>query len=203
MNPDFYVKKLKRNFYTRDLQIVAKELLGKILVKKDGKAILSGKIVEVEAYDGDIDEASHAFTGKTERTKIMFNEGGYFYVYFTYGAHYCCNVVTGKKGRGTAVLIRAIEPVEGISSMSKNRFGNMIDEKDKIKLTNGPGKVCKAFGISKEHYGVDLTGENIFILNMPKIKDDEIVITKRVGIKKSMDLAWRYYIKNNPYVSKK
>ena len=203
MNPDFYVKKLKRNFYTRDLQIVAKELLGKILVKKDGKAILSGKIVEVEAYDGDIDEASHAFTGKTERTKIMFNEGGYFYVYFTYGAHYCCNVVTGKKGRGTAVLIRAIEPVEGISSMSKNRFGYMIDEKDKIKLTNGPGKVCKAFGISKEHYGVDLTGENIFILNMPKIKDDEIVITKRVGIKKSMDLAWRYYIKNNPYVSKK
>ncbi len=203
MNPDFYVKKLKRNFYTRDLQIVAKELLGKILVKKDGKAILSGKIVEVEAYDGDIDEASHAFTGKTERTKIMFNEGGYFYVYFTYGAHYCCNVVTGKKGRGTAVLIRAIEPVEGISSMSKNRFGNMIDEKDKIKLTNGPGKVCKAFGISKEHYGVDLTGENIFIVNMPKIKDDEIVITKRVGIKKSMDLAWRYYIKNNPYVSKK
>ncbi len=203
MNPDFYVKKLKRNFYTRDLQIVAKELLGKILVKKDGKAILSGKIVEVEAYDGDIDEASHAFTGKTERTKIMFNEGGYFYVYFTYGAHYCCNVVTGKKGRGTAVLIRAIEPVEGISLMSKNRFGNMIDEKDKIKLTNGPGKVCKAFGISKEHYGVDLTGENIFILNMPKIKDDEIVITKRVGIKKSMDLAWRYYIKNNPYVSKK
>ncbi len=203
MNPDFYVKKLKRNFYTRDLQIVAKELLGKILVKKDGKAILSGKIVEVEAYDGDIDEASHAFTGKTERTKIMFNEGGYFYVYFTYGAHYCCNVVTGKKGRGTAVLIRALEPVEGISSMSKNRFGNMIDEKDKIKLTNGPGKVCKAFGISKEHYGVDLTGENIFIVNMPKIKDDEIVITKRVGIKKSMDLAWRYYIKNNPYVSKK
>ena len=203
MNPDFYVKKLKRNFYTRDLQIVAKELLGKILVKKDGKAILSGKIVEVEAYDGDIDEASHAFTGKTERTKIMFNEGGYFYVYFTYGAHYCCNVVTGKKGRGTAVLIRALEPVEGISSMSKNRFGNMIDEKDKIKLTNGPGKVCKAFGISKEHYGVDLTGENIFIVNMPKIKDEEIVITKRVGIKKSVDLAWRYYIKNNPYVSKK
>ena len=203
MKPDFYVKKLKRNFYTRDLQIVAKELLGKIIVKKDGESILSGKIVEVEAYDGEIDEASHAFIGKTERTKIMFNEGGYFYVYFTYGAHYCCNVVTGKKGRGTAVLIRAIEPVEGISLMSKNRFGNMIDEKDKIKLTNGPGKVCKAFGISKEHYGVDLTGENIFIVNMPKIKDEEIGITKRVGIKKSMDLAWRYYIKNNPYVSKK
>ena len=203
MKPDFYVKKLKRNFYTRDLQIVAKELLGKIIVKKDGESILSGKIVEVEAYDGEIDEASHAFIGKTERTKIMFNEGGYFYVYFTYGAHYCCNVVTGKKGKGTAVLIRAVEPVQGIRTMTKNRFGYLINEKDKIKLTNGPGKVCKAFGISKEHYGADLTGENIFIVNMPKINDEEIVITKRVGIKKSVDLAWRYYIKNNPYVSKK
>lgn len=203
MNPDFYVKKLKRNFYTRDLQIVAKELLGKILVKKDGNTILSGKIVEVEAYDGEIDEASHAYIGKTERTKIMFNEGGYFYVYFTYGAHYCCNVVTGKAGKGTAVLIRAIEPIDGLDEMAINRFGSLIIEKEKIKLTNGPGKICKAFGISKEHYGIDLTDEYIFIIDMPKIKEEEIIITKRIGIKKSVDLKWRYYIKNNPYVSKK
>lgn len=203
MNQDFYVKKLKRNFYTRDLQIVAKELLGKILVKKDSKTTLSGKIVEVEAYDGDIDEASHAYIGKTERTKIMFNEGGYFYVYFTYGTHYCCNVVTGIIGKGTAVLIRAIEPIDGLDVMAINRFGRLINEKEKIKLTNGPGKICKAFGISKEHYGIDLTDGNIFIIDMPKIKEEEIIITKRIGIKKSADLKWRYYIKNNPYVSKK
>ncbi len=203
MNPDFLVKKLKRNFYTRDLQIVAKELLGKIFVKMDGRSILSGRIVEVEAYDGEIDEASHTFIGKTERNKIMFNEGGYLYVYFTYGAHYCCNVVTGKMGKGTAVLIRALEPIDGLDEMAVNRFGGLISEKEKLNLTNGPGKICKAFGISKEHYGIDLTNGNIFIIDMPKLKEEEIIITKRIGIKKSVDLKWRYYIKNNPYVSKK
>ncbi len=200
----FPAKKLKRNFYTRDLQIVAKELLGKILVKKNGRKYLAGKIVEVEAYDGEIDEASHTFVGLTERNKIMFNEGGYFYVYFTYGAHYCCNVVTGRKGHGTAVLIRAIEPLEGIDAMSVNRFGRkLMNEKEKINLTSGPGKVCQALEISKEHYGYDLTGDKIFLLYQPKIAENNIVTTKRIGIKKSVDLQWRFYIKDNPYVSKK
>jgi DNA-3-methyladenine glycosylase len=196
--------KLPRSFYTRNVITVAKELLGKILVKKEGRQLLSGLIVEAEAYDGAVDEAAHTFIGKTKRNEIMFNEGGFFYVYFTYGNHFCCNVVTGKKNHGTAVLIRAIEPLTGIKQMAKNRFGKTsIDDKEKINLTNGPGKVCKAFNISRDHYGLDLTGNHVFILDNSQIKNKDIVITKRIGIKKSADLRWRFYIKDNPYVSKR
>ena len=104
--------KLKREFYTRNLLNVAKNLLGKILVKKIGQKIISGKIVEVEAYHGDYDQASHAFKGKTKRNEIMFEEGGHLYVYFTYGIHFCANVVIGKKDKAAAVLIRAVEPLK-------------------------------------------------------------------------------------------
>lgn len=197
-------KKLSKQFYTRNLLTVARELPGKILVKKYGKTFLAGKIVEVEAYDGMIDEAAHTFTGRTKRNEIMFNDGGYFYVYFTYGAHFCCNIVTGKKDHGTAVLIRAVEPLAGIKKMSLNRYNKItLTEKEKLNLTSGPGKVCEAFGITKEHYGLDLTGDKIFLLDRPKLKKSEIVITKRIGIKKSVDLPWRFYIKDNPYVSRK
>lgn len=197
-------KKLSKQFYTRNLLTVARELPGKILVKKYGKTFLAGKIVEVEAYDGMIDEAAHTFTGRTKRNEIMFNDGGYFYVYFTYGAHFCCNIVTGKKDHGTAVLIRAVEPLAGIKKMSLNRYNKIsMTEKEKLNLTSGPGKVCEAFGITKEHYGLDITGDKIFLLDRPKLKKSEIVITKRIGIKKSVDLPWRFYIKDNPYVSRK
>jgi DNA-3-methyladenine glycosylase len=204
MNTFLNIKKLPKKFYTREVKIVAKDLLGKILVKNDGNSILAGKIVEVEAYDGNIDQAAHTFIGKTKRNEIMFNEGGYFYVYFTYGAHFCCNVVTGKKDHGTAVLIRAIEPVKGQNKMTKNRFGRkLLNEKERFNLTNGPGKVCQAMGINRVHYGTDLTMDKIFILDAPKLKKDMVVVTKRVGIKKSVDLPWRFYIKENPYVSRK
>ncbi|MFZ0454891.1 MAG: DNA-3-methyladenine glycosylase [Ignavibacteriaceae bacterium] len=197
-------KKLPRKFYTRDLLTVAKELLGKILVKKENGLILSGIIVEVEAYDGEVDEAAHTFTGKTKRNEIMFGEGGFFYVYFTYGAHFCCNVVTGIEGKGTAVLIRAVEPLEGEEIMIKNRLGRELkSEKERFNLTSGPGKVCQAFSISKEHYGIDLTGNEIFILNNKKLKKDEIGVSQRIGIKKSVNLPWRFFIKNNNYISRK
>jgi len=197
-------KKLKREFYTRSLLFVARDLLGKILVKKSGSKILSGKIVEVEAYHGDYDQASHAYKGKTKRNEVMFNEGGYFYVYFTYGAHFCANVVVGKKGKGIAVLIRALEPVEGIDVMIKNRFGGkLIHEKENYNLTNGPGKLCKAFGINKNHNGTDLTGNEIFILNQPKLRNKDIGVSKRIGITRSVDLQWRFFIKGNPFVSRK
>lgn len=196
--------KLPGSFYTREVLTVAKELLGKVLVKKDGRTLIAGKIVEVEAYNGSVDEAAHTFNGKTKRNEIMFNEGGYFYVYFTYGAHFCCNVVTGKKGEGTAVLIRAVEPIAGIKYMSVNRFGKIVlTEKEKIKLTNGPGKVCEAFGITKEYYGADLKSSKVFILDRPKLNNGHIVNTRRIGIKKSVELPWRFYIKDNFYVSKK
>ncbi len=197
-------QKLTKNFYTRELITVAKELLGKILVKKDEKHLLSGKIVEVEAYDGSVDEAAHTFNGKTKRNEIMFKEGGFLYVYFTYGAHFCSNVVTGKKDSGTAVLIRAIEPVDGIEIMIKNRFNrDLVNEREKFNLTSGPGKVCKALGVDKSHYGKDLTGDEIFILNAAKVPKSDIVVTERIGIKKSVNLQWRFYIKDNPYVSRK
>ncbi len=204
MAPKIIQKKLERNFYTRELLTVARNLLGKILVKKDKDIIISGKIVEVEAYDGSIDEAAHTFIGKTKRNEIMFGIGGFFYVYFTYGAHFCCNVVTGKIGQGTAVLIRAIEPIKGEDIMIKNRFKrDLVNEKEKYNLTNGPGKICQAMSINKNHYGLDLTGNKVYLLDAPEIKEDDIIITKRIGIKKSVDLPWRFYIKDNPYVSKR
>jgi DNA-3-methyladenine glycosylase len=197
-------QKLNRSFYTRNVLIVAKELLGKILVKRDGLKILSGRIAEVEAYDGSIDQAAHTFRGKTERNKIMFGAGGFLYVYFTYGNHYCCNIVTGEEGSGTAVLIRAVEPLTGIDIMIKNRFGrDLLNEKEKFNLTSGPGKLCRAFAITMDHYGTDLTGDDIYILNSPKIKPEEIIVSRRIGIIKSVDLPWRFYIEENPYVSKK
>jgi len=203
MTPNKPVK-LNREFYTRNLLIVARELLGKIIVKRSGGKILSGKIVEVEAYHGDYDQASHAFRGKTKRNEVMFNEGGCLYVYFTYGAHFCANIVVGKKGKGIAVLIRAIEPVEGIDVMIKNRFGReIIQYKEKYSLTNGPGKLCQALGINTTHNGTDLTGNEIFILDQPKLKGKEIGVGKRIGITRSVDLQWRFFIKDNSFVSRK
>lgn len=165
---------------------------------------LAGKIVEVEAYDGNIDQAAHTFIGRTKRNEIMFNQGGYLYVYFTYGIHFCANVVTGKEGMGTAVLIRAVQPLFGIEQMIRNRYHrDLKNEKEKLNLTNGPGKICQAFGINKDHYGADLTGNQIFIIDQPKVHNKNIIVTKRIGITKSVDLLWRFYIKDNPWVSSK
>ena len=198
------MKKLSKTFYKKDVLSIARALPGKTLVKKEGRKIISGRIVEVEAYDGSIDQAAHTYGGVTKRNEVMFNEGGYLYVYLSYGMHFCCNVVTGVKGKGTAVLIRAVEPVDGIDSMGKNRFGKKIlTEKEKHNLTSGPGKVCKAFGIERKHSGIDLTGENIFILNTNLKENEKIISSKRIGITKSVDLPWRYYIKDNPYLSRK
>ena len=195
---------LKREFYTRTVITVARELLGKVLVKRTGGKLLAGIIVELEAYDGSVDEAAHTFKGKTKRNEIMFGEGGFLYVYFTYGAHFCSNVVTGHEGKGTAVLIRALEPVLGIDEMTKNRYGrDLKNEKEKLNLTNGPGKVCKALSITKEHYAADLTGDDIYILDRPALKKKDIVAAERVGISKSIELPWRFYIRGNPYVSRK
>lgn len=195
--------KLLRNFYTRSVLTVAKELIGKILVKNEQTKILSGRIVEVEAYDGNIDEAAHTFIGKTKRNEVMFKEGGYLYVYFTYGAHFCCNVVTGKKDHGTAVLIRAVEPIEGIETMIRRRFGRKLKNKNEIfNLTSGPGKVCKAFGINREHSGLDLTEDKIYLMDAPKLSKSKIGISKRIGISKSVDLPWRFFEKGNPYLSR-
>lgn len=203
MKDHLSARKLRKSFYRRELLDVAKSLLGKILVKVDGKNILSGIIVEVEAYHGDFDEAAHSYRGITKRTEIMFESGGYLYVYFTYGAHHCCNVVTGKKGQGTAVLIRAVEPLSGIDTMIKNRFGRKPKNiKEIFNLTSGPGKTCQAFGIDRKYSGTDLTGNEIFILDGEKIRSKDIGVSKRIGISRSVELPWRFFIKNNPYLSR-
>lgn len=196
-------KKLSRQFYTRPVIKVAKELLGKTLIKKESRKILAGRIVEVEAYDGNIDEASHSFKGKTKRNEVMFRKGGFFYVYFTYGVHHCCNVVTGKEGHGAAVLIRAAEPLSGIETMALRRFGiRKINEKQLLNLTNGPGKICEAFAFDRTHSGLDLTGDKVYIIDAPLLKKSEIGVSKRIGITKSTELPWRFYIKESKFLSR-
>jgi DNA-3-methyladenine glycosylase len=199
------MEKLTADFYRRDALTVARELLGKIFVRRTGGKTLSGKIVEVEAYKGSIDEAAHTFRGKTKRNEIMFEEGGLLYVYFTYGAHFCCNVVAGRKDEGDAALLRAIEPIEGVDVMAANRGFDSAEISDKIlkNLTSGPGKICQALNIIREDNGTNLLGDEIFLLNAAAVKDKDVVVCKRVGITRSVDFPWRFYIKNNPYVSKK
>ena len=143
---------LERSFYERNTQVVAFELIGKILVLKENGMTLSGKIVETEAYFGTQDPASHAYRGVTPRNQVMFGAPGISYVYFTYGSHHCLNVVTEKEDVAGAVLIRSLEPIDGVAIMRKRR-GNVNEE----QLTNGPGKLTQAFGITREHSGIDLT----------------------------------------------
>lgn len=195
---------LSRKFYSRPVLKVARDLLGKIIVKVESNKLLSGRIVEVEAYDGRIDQAAHSFNGMTERNEVMFREGGYFYVYFTYGVHHCCNVVTGKKNSGTAVLIRAIQPIDGIEIMAKRRFGKKkLNEKEMFNLTSGPGKICQAFGFTREHSGTDLTGNKIFLIDQKKISSSKTGISERIGITRSKELMWRFFEIGNPYLSRK
>ena len=204
MNTTMNKTRLNKKFYNRELLTVAIELLGNILVKKDGNKILAGRIVEVEAYNGDTDSAAHTFTGKTKRNEVMFNEGGLLYVYFTYGAHHCCNVVTGIEGKGTAVLIRAVEPTTGIDAMIQNRFKReLLNANEIFNLTSGPGKVCSAFSIIKNHSGIDLTGNKIYLVKSKLKKHEKIGVSKRIGITRSVDLPWRFFIEDNPYLSRK
>jgi DNA-3-methyladenine glycosylase len=189
-------KRLNRNFYNRSTLKIAKELLGKCLVmEKDGKYV-SGKIVETEAYIGPDDPASHAYRGPTSRNKVMFGNPGYAYVYLTYGMHHCLNFVTERKGFPAAVLIRALEPVDGIEIMKKRRQTGNLEN-----LTNGPAKLCQALGIDRTLNGADLCSDIIYVEdqgNMPT----KIISTSRIGIKEGKDKKWRFYIKNNEFVSR-
>lgn len=195
---------LTKKFYSRPVLKVAKDLLGKILVKVESDKLLSGRIVEVEAYDGRIDRAAHSFIGRTERNEVMFREGGYFYVYFTYGVHHCCNVVTGKRNHGAAVLIRALEPIDGIEIMAKRRYSKKkLKEKELLNLTNGPGKICQAFRFTRKDSGIDLTGNKIFLIDQKRLSNSKTGISERIGITKSKELKWRFFEIGNPYLSRK
>lgn len=213
MNSDFKSEleliKLDRSFYSKNAVRLSRDLLGKYLVHlKDGKELI-GKIVEVEAYMGIGDKAAHSYKGRrTARTEVMYGEEGHGYVYLIYGMYHCLNVVAAKKGIAQAVLIRALEPFRGSEIMAVNRYGKALGELKKsqiMNLTNGPGKLCKAFNIDMKYNGEDLTGNRLFICRIGRFEEDfEIVETKRIGIdyaEEAKYFPWRFYIKDNPYVS--
>ena len=192
------------HFYEQPLHDLAQGLLGCLFVREfpDGRRI-SATIVEVEAYAQINDPASHSYTGERERNRVMFGPEGRLYVYFTYGMYYCCNVVSGPEGHGDAVLIRAAEPVEGLDDMILNRYGKRdIGSVQKKNLTNGPAKFCAAFAINKQENGTDLRNGSIFLENGNPVSEDRIGRSTRIGISSGKDLPWRYYIKENPWVSK-
>ena len=190
---------IPREFYERHVVDVSRDLLGKLLVRVYNQKVLVGKIVETEAYRGKDDPASHAYRGKTPRNSIMFGKPGVAYIYIIYGMYHCLNVIAEPEGEAAGVLIRAIEPLKGINLMKQLRGTNKIKN-----LTNGPGKLTKAFAIDKSFNGMDLTQKNILFIAYPNQKEAfEIVETQRIGIKVGLDKMWRFYIRNNPFVSKK
>ena len=181
---------LPRKFYSRDTVQVAKDLLGKTLVRKIGKQKLTGIIIETEAYKGKNDPASHASKKKTERNKVMFGQVGWSYVYFTYGMHYCFNVVAKKGGEESgAVLIRSIQPRLGITTMIRNRKLDLISN-----LVNGPAKLTQAMQIAKKQYHVDLTKDSDLFI-MDGIKPTKILAKSRIGITLGVDKLWNFSFK--------
>ncbi|MDB5177401.1 MAG: DNA-3-methyladenine glycosylase [Candidatus Saccharibacteria bacterium] len=172
----------------------AKRLLGCYIEREIAGQKLVARIVETEAYDM-ADAASHSFKGETKRTKVMFGPAGYLYVYFTYGMHYCCNVVVGPEGYGAAVLIRAVEPIEGSEYMESRRG------KTGVLATNGPAKLCQAMDIRLSDNGTDLTKGAIRLVEQPAIDQNQIITTTRIGISSAIDTPWRFYLTDNPYVS--
>lgn len=190
------MKILARSFYERDTTDVARDLLGKILVRKIDGQIVSGVIVETEAYRYKDDPASHTYGGMTERNKAMFGQVGRAYVYFTYGMHYCVNAVARSHDyEAGAVLIRSLVPRQGIDFMSRRRKTSDISN-----LTNGPAKLTQALKITKKEYGEDLTKRsNLFVLDGLEIKKSEIFAGPRVGIKKANDKMWNFKITKNVF----
>lgn len=186
---------LDQSFFTKEAPELAKSLLGCVLIHETEDGITAGIIVETEAYSQE-DAASHSFNGETPRTKIMFGPGGFAYVYFTYGMHYCFNVVSGPAGHGQAVLIRALEPIEGIELMKKRR------NKEELKiLCNGPAKLVQAMGITKQDYGRPLFEGKLRIQKSQHVKVSNIATGPRIGISKARDKKWRFWLKDSKFVS--
>jgi DNA-3-methyladenine glycosylase len=204
------MQKLQREFYNRDSVTVSKELLGKYLVHVVEGEKLIGKIVEVEAYMGPIDKAAHSYNNRrTERVEVMYGPPGFSYVYIIYGMYNCMNVVVEEPGKPQAILIRGLEPIEGLAPMCRFRYGKTCEElskREKIGLTNGPGKLCKALNIDRSHNGLDLCGERLYIAKDEGEQPFEMISTTRINIdyaEEAKDFPWRFYIKDNPYVSRK
>jgi len=203
------LKKLDREFYNRDSIIVAKELLGKLLVHEINGRRISARIVEAEAYMGFTDKAAHSYGGKrTPRVEVMYGGPGYSYIFIIYGMYCCFNIVTREEENPQAVLIRAVQPVEGVEWMAHERYGKTFEEltrKQRQGLTNGPGKLCTSLSIGSAFNGVDLCSNEIYV-EEDGARDISIVSTTRVGVdyaEEAKDYPWRFYIEGNEYVSVK
>tara|TARA_R110000851_G_scaffold15726_2_gene51873 strand:+ start:112 stop:711 length:600 start_codon:yes stop_codon:yes gene_type:complete len=198
--------KLPQSYYLQDdVVVIARDLIGKKILSVMGGELTSGIITETEAYRGYDDKACHAHLGRfTERTKIMYEEGGVAYVYLCYGIHHLFNVITNSKDRADAVLIRAVEPLAGIEVMLERRSKDQLDK----TLTSGPGNFTKAFGLDRSHYGADLTGDQVWIEEDKSValKEEDLTVSTRIGIdyaEEDKDLPWRFYLNSSIYVSKK
>jgi DNA-3-methyladenine glycosylase len=188
---------LPAGFYARETELVARELLGAILECTSGGVRCRGRIVETEAYTGEEDAACHAAAGRTGRTEVLYGPPGRAYVYFVYGMHWCVNAVTRRAGLPSAVLIRAVEPLEGIAAMRRRR-GVKRDR----ELTNGPAKLCEAFAITGEAFnGVSLRTSALRILRGDAVPEAEVAVTRRIGISKAAEEPLRWIIRDSPYVS--
>jgi len=193
---------LSHAFFARDTLTVAREMLGKRLVRVLDGERLSGRIVEVEAYVGEGDTACHASRGRTKRNAPMFGPPGHAYVYFIYGMHHCLNVVTGREGYPAAVLIRAVEPLEGLEMMRTRRSG--VPD---VRLTSGPARLCQALGIDRRFDGADLCRPDalLFLEEDAAVPDELIVTGPRVGVRgdeRALAAPWRFYVRDSRYVSR-
>ncbi len=196
------------SFYCRSTLKVLEDLIGKVLVRKSEDGLTSGVIVEAEAYTGEDDPASYAFSGRTKRSEIMYGPPGRAFVHFTYGMHHMLNLVTEREEFPAAILIRALEPREGISLMKKRR-----QTEELINLCSGPAKICQAFGIDRSHHGLSLFSSKspIFINEgerrqkeaRRKEGKEELIWTSRIGIGEGKERLWRAYLKGNPFISAK
>jgi DNA-3-methyladenine glycosylase len=177
--------------------VVARDLLGRLLVRRDPGGLLVGRIVECEAYQED-DPASHSYRGRTPRTEVMFGPAGHLYVYFSYGNHWCCNLVTGRTGEGSAVLLRAVEPLVGLDVMATRR-GVAAPR----LLCAGPGRLTQAFDITRVENGLDVTMDQaVFLSAGTRIPEDRVGTSPRVGISSARDRPWRFFETGSPFVSR-
>jgi DNA-3-methyladenine glycosylase len=188
------LRRLPRRFYRRDSRVVAPELLHKVLVVGGCR----GRIVEVEAYAGGEDPASHAYRGRTARNGTMFERAGLLYVYFTYGMHWCANVVTGADGQGQAVLLRAVAPLAGLDAMRARRPAARTDR----DLTRGPARLCQAFGVTGADDGTDLVRDpGIWLGDDGVAPPEHPAVSRRIGLSKGVEPPWRWYVPGDPHVS--
>jgi DNA-3-methyladenine glycosylase len=187
---------LPRSFFARPSPEVAPDLLGRLLVRHAGGETLVARIVETEAYE-EGDPASHSYRGRTPRTEVMFGPPGHLYVYFTYGMHHCMNVVTGKDGAGSAVLLRAAEPIRGLDAMRHRRGVEVPD-----RLLAGPARLTQALDVDRTLNGVDLVaGPDLVVARGRPVERDRVVVGRRVGIRVGLDRPWRFAVRGSRFVS--